>query len=415
MSGKAYARGILVLALALLLSYVATTRAEARVYLPSLDLVVGPDSDIGVAGGLPMTFDRYYASQSTFAGMLGYGWEDRFEAKLDVLPDGSYEITEFGGGATHQFVPPTQPRTTYNITRELMAAADRINLFGNDAERTAYEKSLSDDSVRKTEWQRFVDLGLVSDPNVAIGETFQSTSGDFVTRVPEGYERRASLSDEYEAFSGTGRLQRIWDADHNFVQVDWKAIASRRLASSLDRIETLRDGLGNAFTFSYTYNSNWDDWLATRIDDHKHHRFAAYRYDQYLNLIYNRNMAGVTSVYSYDKYHNLIRVVRNGVVEMKITYADPGYGTVGSVTDAERNVIAFNSTDERDAQRKLTAVLIDVQLTRADGTTQAYQYRYPVDKDGNYDYAHKTGPPPPALTIHVGGQRVASPGTWVMQ
>jgi hypothetical protein len=65
------------------------------------------ETDISIPGvGAPLTFTRYYNSQSSFLGSSGFGWTHTFEVQLTQTDDLHAEIRREDGGTSRFFKNP---------------------------------------------------------------------------------------------------------------------------------------------------------------------------------------------------------------------------------------------------------------------------------------------------------------------
>src|SRR2546421_237593 len=62
-------------------------------------------TDIAYPGGFEPKIERVYNSKASFRGIFGNGWGSEFEVFLEIDPDGTVTVHEYGGGADNRFVP----------------------------------------------------------------------------------------------------------------------------------------------------------------------------------------------------------------------------------------------------------------------------------------------------------------------
>ena len=55
--------------------------------------------------GYEIKIQRFYSSRSLFDGLFGYGWCSDIETKLDILSNGTIDLTECGGGMKASYYP----------------------------------------------------------------------------------------------------------------------------------------------------------------------------------------------------------------------------------------------------------------------------------------------------------------------
>ncbi len=244
------------------------------------------------SGGLEMKVERIYNSVTSVSGIFGYGWGCWFEEHLEVRDDGAIVVHEWGSGAANVFTPtgPASTRSRDAIVAEVMAAAEQSGEFGSDAERSAYRAWLADHA--DAEWTRFRDLGLVKPPEIPVGATFASSrfGTQLITRVPEGYQRETIGGTTYrtgatfEAFDLSGRLQRLWDLDHNYIALRYDARG---------RLAEMDDNGRNLYTFELSPYG-----LVQRITDSQG-RTSFYEYSG-TELVRSVDSSGAVREYEYN-------------------------------------------------------------------------------------------------------------------
>ena len=291
-----------------------------------------------------MTIARTYNS-SSYKGIFGTGWETRLETNLEVEDNGSIVVHEYGGGAYNEFSPTNKSaRSESSIAAELVNVAGQSGLFGNDAEIGAYKTWLQENHAK--EWARFRDLGLVTPQQSHAGETFSSGrfgENQVITRVPEGYQRATEGGEKFEAFDLSGRLQRVWDVNRNFIALSY---ANGRLAE-------ISDNFGNRFAFSFT-KLGFVEKIAG-----SNGRTARFEYQgAYLTKV--TDATGSSYQYTYDSLHRMTGI---------------GY------PDGKWKKIAYYSSKTDQATSDYVVKRIDDR----DGTSTDYVYKKPDDTHYNVD------------------------------
>ena len=77
--------------------------------------------------GYEYKIQRFYSSRSLFDGLFGYGWCSDIETRLDILSNGTIDLTECGGGLKVTYYPGnfdlrTPEKTSDSIIRKLKTA-----------------------------------------------------------------------------------------------------------------------------------------------------------------------------------------------------------------------------------------------------------------------------------------------------
>jgi YD repeat-containing protein len=316
-----------------------------------------------------MTIARTYNS-SSYKGIFGTGWETRLETNLEVEDNGSIVVHEYGGGAYNEFSPTNKSaRTEGSIAAELVNVAGESGFFGSNAELNSYKTWLQENHAK--EWVRFRDLGLVVPQQSHAGETFSSGrfgENQVITRVPEGYQRVTEGGEKFEAFDLSGRLQRVWDVNRNFIALSY---ANGRLAE-------MSDNFGNRFAFSFTKLGFVEKIAASGG------RTARFEYSgAYLTKV--TDATGSAYQYTYDSLHRMTGI---------------GY------PDGKWKKIAYYSTKTDDT----ISDYIVKQIDDRDGSSTAYVYKKP--DTGHYNVELTTTDAAGKVT-HLEDRFVLRPGTGV--
>jgi YD repeat-containing protein len=309
-------------------------------------------TDIRPQGALGMEIYRVYNSfDNDTVGKYGTGWGSGSESYLSVQDDGSIVVHEFGGGANNRFTPMTSSLRSQNeVLDEIVRAAEETGQFGSDEDRQKYRQWLTQDSNAEDEWEKFVAQGLLKAQDPALGETFFSSrfALEYVTRVPEGYQRELKSNGQilFEAFDCsqpsciTGQLTRFWDAKNHYMALKYGANG---------HIQEALDNEGNCFVFTTSATG-----LVTRaVDTHGH--FVQYHYAKDSDLV-SVDVNGSVTHYDYDNDDRLVEI---------------------QLPDRSAMKIAYNTSDQA------------IRVVDTDGT--AYTYTYPNDSTFDTDTVKPNG------------------------
>ncbi|MBI3019632.1 MAG: hypothetical protein HYY61_07075, partial [Deltaproteobacteria bacterium] len=81
--------------------------------------------DFSVPGhGYNLELERSFNSKSNFSGMFGHKWGSNFDTLFKVTPEGTVEITEYGGGFKTTFSP--EKYSQKNVTEFINALYDKV-------------------------------------------------------------------------------------------------------------------------------------------------------------------------------------------------------------------------------------------------------------------------------------------------
>jgi len=348
--------------------------APARAQKVSFDVTTYGDFhinfiDIRTQGGLGMGVSRVYNSlDNDRTGRFGNGWSAQAETYVTVEADGSIVIHEYGGGANNAFQPTTlSRRASTDILNEIMRAAEETGKFGSDADRLAYRQWLETDDNEEYAWENFASLGLVRQQDPPIGETFFSGRFDteFVTRVPEGYQREMKYTGGvlFQAFNFGGRLTRYWDTNHNFIALSYGQDGN---------IQEALDNEGDRFAFS-TKNG-----LVARVNDAPDH-LVLYDYKT-SNVPYSGydltsvTVDGKKTRYDYDRNDRIIAIWYPDSTSMHITYDQTGKAT--SVKDTDGTMTTYSYTTRRTQMIDVSTFEEDIHKSNGEIQRDTFQSFY---------------------------------------
>ena len=246
--------------------------------------------DLNVPGrGLPLNFARFYNSQDTLRGPLGYGWTHTYNASMKENPDGS--VTE---------LDPQGKRLVFSRSADGSYAAPKGN---RDVLKKAADGSyeLAKKDGHKWHFRPDGKLDRISDPD-----------GNAITM----------------SYDASGRLGRITDTTGRETVLGHNA-------SGL--IETLTDPAGNVTRYGY------DVGRLTSVTDPEGATIF-YGYDVLANITEIRDRRGVSNYFSYDDHDRVVYTSGPGGRErMYVAYDDVNGKT--TVTDAMDGVYVFHYND----------------------------------------------------------------------
>jgi YD repeat-containing protein len=317
-------------------------------------------------GGLVMGIQRVYNSfGSATKGRYGNGWETQSESYLRVQDDGSIVIREYGGGANNKFEPMTsRVRPQKEIVDDIMRAAEQTGKFGSEADRQAYRLWLEDSADRQEEaWEYYTTLGLLKPQVPAVGATFFSGrfATEFVTRVPEGYQRETHNNGRvfFEAFDLSGRLTRYWDLNRDYIALSYAPGPTGQLRWALDNE-------GDRFVFSLTANG-----LVSRVTD-SHGDVLRY---QYKNAdLQSVDVNGSVTRYDYDSDDKLIAIRHPNHTSMQIAYNQNGL--VSLVKDTDDTVNTYSYASRKTQTSRVDTFNKSIRKPSGESHQISYQFFY---------------------------------------
>lgn len=330
-------------------------------------------TDFTTQGGLGMGTRRIYNSFDYYRmGRFGVGWSNQAETYLTVESDGSILIHEYGGGAENAFQPTTSStRASNDVIDEIMQAAEKSGKFGSQADRAAYRQWLETGTNRETAWASFAKMGLVKEQDPPVGETFFSGAfyTEYITRVPEGYQRKMKYTGGvyFQAFDNNGRLTRYWDTSHNYIALLYAGNGS---------IAQAYDNLGDRSVFSAT-----SDGHVTRISCTPNH-LLLYTYKP-ASAAFNQGSYDLVSVsvdakvtqYGYDRNDQLTSVTYPDKTSMHVSY--DAEERVASITDTDGTSTSYTYGLTTTASSKIYT--FENKIRKPNGETHDNLFRYYYD------------------------------------
>jgi len=325
------------------------------------DLNLDKNFDVQPMGVLGMNIERVYNSfDNVDKGIFGNGWNIVYEEYLTVQDDGSIVVHEWGGGASNAFTPRTSSlRLKTTVLDEIVHEAEASGKLGSDADVEDYRAWLERSGNDETEFERLRDIGLLKPVEPPIGSTFFSGrfGTEFVTRVPEGYQRETQQNGQtiFEAFSTAGRLTRIWNTDHDSIALAY---------DSHGRLRQMVDNSGNKLTFTF----NADD-LISRIQD-AHGHVISYDYSDGYDLL-SATVNGKTTHYEYDSSDLLTGIRYPDGTTRQFKYANELLSYVKD-TDGAVTTYAYRNAPAQGAELHT----VDVNSKDSSGKSHHYVNQY---------------------------------------
>ena len=299
-------------------------------------------TDIEFPGGKTDISRSYHSNRST-TGLFGYGWASIIETKLAALPDGTLSLHWWGNSSGDYYEPAViDRRGQFNMVNAIIKHLVKNQKLDNNPAAIAEKKSyyLINNKERASKYMELVDKKLAA---AFIPPKAQQWVLD-VNQVIE-YTGRVfkvkSWDDSYE-FNPAGQLVLIRDRNYK-MQLDYRLGKLSRITvddSSTCLITT--DAKGRIVE------------LNSALDGQT--KKAIYSYDSTDNLIYSKDAGDNEYRYSYDLYHNMV----------KINYVDSTW--MGISYDGASNRV--------------------VRLRDTKGYYTTYQYPYFYTAEGRINYDH---------------------------
>jgi YD repeat-containing protein len=327
--------------------------------------------DIVYSGGMQPQIERVYNSKATYyRGIFGNGWGMEYESYLSVLPEGIL-LHEYGGGANNVFVPDDTNHTRA-ISDEInrMIAVQKTAGYLQQSNTSAYQAKLASDSFfRADEWDKLLNLRLLSPTDFKEGATLISTRFGYQTikKTTQGYTRALDAG-RSETFNMIGKLVQVSNSNGDWVKFTYAD----------NHLDTLTDNFGRVLHFTFN-----DDGLVKRIEG-QDKRAAAYWYNSSRDLISSKDSAGNKYIYHYDKVSNLTAIAYSDNSSQQISYYDRIHNyDVKSVKDRDGELTQYSYSQDPHNPLHLT-ISVDVRSAQnARVSASKYEYFNKIDQGGS--------------------------------
>ncbi len=322
-------------------------------------------SDHQVSPNPEIPYSLYYNSRSDRESRFGYGWNDRFDARLLVNSDESVVLVDKDGretiytvNADGTFASPAGNHDTLVKEGEnyrLLRRGGGFLLFDLDGR----PEHIEDRNGNRTTYQYTSDkLVRITDPN---GQSlyFTSNNDGLISKITDDSGRTSTFTydDEANLLTFTNPAGHSWsftyDDEHNMTgKTDPLERTVQYLYDNSDRLVGSVDSTGNnreveyvderitRFTGSddatgeYTFDENQK--MVEKIDPLGN--VTEYTWDENLNQTKVTDAAGTAS-YTYDTYGNLIKIVDK--MGHETTYTHNEFGQITSRTDAQSDTTVY--------------------------------------------------------------------------
>ena len=253
--------------------------------------------------GYEIKIQRFYNSRSLFDGLFGYGWCSDIETQLEILSDGTLDLTECGGGLKVTYYPGSFDFRTPGKTSDAIIRKLKANNKIKEKNIKKFKTELMSNTKMRFEYA--VRLGLANTGKTKNVKTvFQSRSKGMEYITFDGYSyQRKKFDGVVEKFNRKGKLIKITNSMGDFVKLEYKG----------SKLSYLIDNKGRRLNFSYSRSGRLN-----RIYNGRGYQ-AAYQF-QGDNLMAMKNIWGKVYTYSYDNQHNLTRVGFPDKTSIKMDY-----------------------------------------------------------------------------------------------
>lgn len=274
---------------------------------------------------------RTYNSKSTEIGLFGYGWGTKFETSINVYPDGTLRVKEYGSGGktiySSNFISNDLTQLMIDDLIEIMQEEGDLDI--NPTNITNQIKKLKSNILyRLQKWDNYVQKGLLEYPiDFPIGSEWESfTRGNQkITLTKEGYVRNKKSNKEIEVFNLNGKLIKYDLGDGNFTVLKYSNNILSKMITG-DGTEVIFETNEGGFVTKIYLKGNQNS------------KEAKFKYN--LNtLIFSRDLSFNQYGFKYDNNKNLTKIIYNPVrfkgekIDAMLMTYQPKTSYIKSVTD----------------------------------------------------------------------------------
>ncbi|HBQ21741.1 MAG TPA: hypothetical protein DD708_07390 [Deltaproteobacteria bacterium] len=248
--------------------------------------------DFSVPGhGYTLTLERSFNSKSNFLGMFGHRWGSNFDVSFKETPEGTVEITEFGGGFKTTFAPKE-----YSL-KDVNSFIDALYQKLPEASKTETLKlSLKNDPKLRHQlaWEHKMVKDIAWNSTLFANDRGPETLQKTKSKVGKTIWVRTFADGKKELFNEKNQLIRREDANKNFLNLEYNKEGLLTKVSDVSGRQIL-----------FTYNTAKKVESVTSPLGKK----CAFKYDKDSHLIYAKNAAGYEFNYKYNpSTHHMLEV-----------------------------------------------------------------------------------------------------------
>ncbi|RYY10818.1 MAG: hypothetical protein EOO04_36285, partial [Chitinophagaceae bacterium] len=295
--------------------------------------------------GTDADITRSYNSNNTQTGLFGYGWRSFIETKLTAFPDGTISLAWWGGGIGDYYEPAIVNRKgLYEMVNSIINYLIKNNKLDNNPVDIAAKKSyyLVNNKQRA---EKYVELQKnkivpIFIPPTALNQQWILDVNQSIQWTGKGFKVK-NWSDSYE-----------FDSNGNMTQVNDRAY-KMSLSYSNGRLSKITVNDSNTCIVRTNATGQVVELKQIKTDKTS---IASFLYDSSQNLLYSKDTGENEYRYTYDFYHNLVRISYIDSTFMNISY------------DAASNRV--------------------IRVTERNRSSQVYQYPYFYTSEGKINYDH---------------------------
>ena len=191
----------------------------------------------------PLKLERTYNSRSLYKGLFGMGWCSNLETRVDVLPDGTPQMTVCGGGLEVAYLAKNKSQNVSVQVDKIIAAVKKQNKNLSSSYFAKLKGKLMKSKVLRSEFLRAYQVrGAPVKGTLYMAEGRRNDTLEF---NPKGHFKRILPSGSFQFFSlQSGRLIQVSDRTGNYVKFSWSG----------EKILSAVDNKGKKLVFQYDNN-----------------------------------------------------------------------------------------------------------------------------------------------------------------
>ncbi len=295
--------------------------------------------------GSKTDISRSYSSGNTNTGLFGYGWSSFIETKITALPDGTICLSWWGGGFGDYYEPAVIDRKgLYEMVNAIIKEQVKNKKLDNNPVAIAEKRSyyLVNNKQRA---EKYIEL---------------QKNKIVPVYIPPAQQQKKWLLDVNQVIVWTGTSYKVksWEDNYEFNTKGQLAVVNdraynMRIQYANDRLASITVNDSNTCRITTDAAGRVIQLAMTTAGGEKK---ATFQYDSLNNLLYSKDAGNNEYWFSYDLYHNLVRI---------------GY------TDSTSMEMIYDAASNR---------IIKVKETKGNYTTYQYPYFYTEEGKINYDH-----------------------------
>ncbi len=263
-------------------------------------------TDIILPGsGFELRIQRTYNSRTVFNGLFGFGWCSDYETTLEVTTEDQLRLTECGAGQVVEYqLKGYNPNKVKSTINKIIAGVKKSNKSLTKQKLAELKRELKTNQPLRVALAKRLNMS----GEIKEGRTYRANGRDteYIVFKNSKYVRVLEDGTKHK-FNKKGQLTSMYDANSNFLKVDWRK----------NKIRSVQDNRGRKLSFEYYPSGAQKGHLKRIFGPDKTN--ATYNFKGE-NLVGIKNQWGSKYKYSYDKLHNLTKIAYPDKTYKALTY-----------------------------------------------------------------------------------------------